>query len=95
MRNERLGPLDDPGEIADAELVRFEQGRRDGKPSWITKRTGKRRPADRSIRPETLLTKALGNWRVKAEQIAPIVGHPDILTTVGMTSPSHESGPNA
>ena len=38
MRDEVLGALDDPAEIADAELFSFGESAGQGQPGWVTKR---------------------------------------------------------
>ena len=84
MRDERLRALDDPGEIANAELISLEQRRSDSEPSRIGKSTGKRRSVPCKGRLQTSLSEPLGNRKVEAKQVATIVSHDDILTIVGM-----------
>ena len=82
MRDERLRLLDNPGEIADAELGRLEQRRGESKPGWITEGTCQRCCTDRILSGEALLAEPLGDRQIEAEELAAIVGHPYILTIV-------------
>ena len=49
MRDERLGTLDDPGEITDAQLVGLQQSRGDGEPRRICECAGQARCTDGSF----------------------------------------------
>ena len=86
MRHERLGTLDDPGEITDAELIGLEQSRRDGEPRWIRECAGETGRTDGSCWLDPLCPQSLGNRKVEAEKVAAVVSDPHILTIVGMNS---------
>src|SRR5439155_21935936 len=82
MRDEVLGALDDPGEVAHAELVGVEQ--RCGKRQTRRIRESLR-PRGRDLRGaggETPVPEPLGRRKVEAEQVAAVVGHENILMDV-------------
>ncbi len=84
MRHERLGALDDPGEITDAELFGFQQCRRENEPRRICECAGQARRTDGSFWLDPPRSQTLSNRKVEAEQVAAIVSYPNILTIVGM-----------
>ena len=87
MRDEVLGTLDDPGEVADAQLVGVEQrrgkrqARRIGEPLCSRGRDFSRAGG------ETPLSEPLGRRKVEAEQIAAVFGHENIVTDVRLFAP--------
>lgn len=84
VRDQRLWPLDDPGEITDTQLVCLQQGRGDGEPGRVGECASKLRRLRRRLAVHAPLPQSLGYRKVKAKQIAPVIGHTDILTDVGM-----------
>jgi len=82
MRDERLRALNDPREIADAQLISLSQRRRKREPSRIRKRpqplTNKHERRTGSVRN----AKTLGDIEVEAEKIAMFVAHTNILTVI-------------
>ena len=84
VRDQCLWPLDDPREITDTQLICVQQGRGDREPRRVGERAGKLRSLRRRLAVHTPLPQSLGDGKVKAKQIALIIGHIDILTGVGM-----------
>ena len=82
MRHERLGTLDDPGEITDAELISFEQCRGYREPRWICECAGQARCTDGSLCLDAPRPQALSNRKVETEQVTAVVRYPNILTIV-------------
>jgi len=85
MRNECLGALDDPREITDAELVCFEQGRRDCEPGRIGEGTGEPGRVRGELTIEAAPAQPLRDGKIEAEKLAAIGRrHSNTLTSVGM-----------
>jgi len=87
MRDEVLRALGDPGEVADTELVRPRERRRQCQPRWIGKSTRSlgRKPSYRRLEPRA--SDRLGLLQVEAEKIATVIArHEDILTFVDALS---------
>jgi hypothetical protein len=77
-----LGALDDPSEVAYAELVARAERDRNRQPGRISKRV--ETASERSCFPlgQSRRTKRLRIQQVEAEEIAAIVTHEDVLTPV-------------
>ena len=84
MGDEVLGALGDPGDVADAQLVRPGERRGNRQPRRIRESTDPERRALGRPRRELSLTQGLRGREVEAENIAPIVSHGVILTAVDM-----------
>ena len=82
MGDEVLGPLGDPGEIADAELVRARQRGGDGQAGRVGERTRLLRQSRGSNRVQALVAQPLGLLEVEAQEVAAVVRHDVILTSV-------------
>jgi hypothetical protein len=82
MRDERLRALNDPRQIADAQLICLSQSRGKREPSRIGKRpqpiTNKHERRTGTVRN----AKTLGDIEVEAEKIATFVAHKNILTVI-------------
>jgi hypothetical protein len=81
--DEVLGPLGDPGEVADAELGGLGERGGERQPGWVGEGTSPlgRDPGGRRIKPR--LADRFRLRKVEAEKLASIIGrHPDILTLV-------------
>src|SRR6185437_6603230 len=75
MRDERLRAFDDPREIADAELVRFGERRRDHQTGRIAECSqplaNQQKRRARTVR----LTQPLGHVEIEAQQVTTLVAH--------------------
>ena len=78
--DEVLGPLGDPGEIADAQLVRARQRGGDRQARRIGERARLLAEPRRSSRVQALAPQPLGLLEVEAQQVAAVVGIDVILT---------------
>src|SRR5213594_1485774 len=85
MRDEVLCSLDDPGEVADTELVCFQQCRGQRQPCRIGKRV--RLAGGRLGHPElaTPQPKTLRGWQIETKEIAAVIRHSNILTLIAAT----------
>lgn len=84
MRNEVLGTLNDPGKVADTQLVGVEQRRGKRQARRISKPL---RSPSRSLSPASRdppSPESFGRRKIEAQQIATIIGHTNILTPVRM-----------
>ena len=81
--DEVLGALDDPGEVADAELLSLEQRRGNCQPCRIGKRMCLAGGGLRFMHLESPDSQPLRGRQVKAEKIAAVIGHEIILTLIG------------
>ena len=84
MRDEVLCAFDDPGEVADTQLLGFRKSGRKRQPCRVRERV--RPTGSRFSEPwvEAATAQLLRGGEVEAEQIAVVVGHVDILTLAGM-----------
>src|SRR5207244_6303467 len=72
----------DPGEVADAQLVRLAECRRQHQPGRIRQRACLARCDIRLFASKPVLAQSLGHLQVQAEKVAAIVSHTNILTFV-------------
>jgi hypothetical protein len=82
MRHKILRALDDPGEVAHAQLVAVDQRRRKRQASRMSQAL---RPRGRSLGladAEPPLPQSLGRRQVEAKQVTAILGHENILMDV-------------
>jgi hypothetical protein len=75
VRDEVVGPLDDPGEVADAQLAALRERRRDQQPGRIAERLRRRGGRRGIIDAEPTVTKLLRPRQVETEQIAAVLAH--------------------
>src|SRR5713226_6624763 len=96
MRNEVLGALDDPREIADTQLVPVAQSERDRQPRRVAQRLEADGGAARCAVVKPSLAKRLGKGQVEAEKFTLVgSGHIDILTIIGSRTRSLRLSPKA
>lgn len=80
--DEVLGALDDPAEIADAELLCLGQSAGEGQPCRVGEGSRAAGSELGSSGVETLTPDSLGDLKVETQQIAMVVSHLDILTCI-------------
>ncbi len=86
VRDEVLRPLGDPGQIADAQLIRPGQRRRERQSRRIGKSMRPARGRLRYVSVETVRAETLRHVKVEAEKIAAVAGHLNILTGIGLSA---------
>src|SRR4051794_20422347 len=84
MGDEVLGSLDDPGEVADAQLAAVSERGGDRQPGRITEGLGSGRRRLGNLGRKPAAAQGLGAWEVEAQKVATLIAHNDILTSVGM-----------
>jgi hypothetical protein len=82
MGDKRLRAFSDPGEVADTQLARLEQRRRQHQAGRIRQRARLPRRDIRAVECKPLLAQPLGDLQVQAEKVAAIVSQTNILTPV-------------
>ena len=82
VRDEVLRPLGGPGEVTDAELDAFAERERDRQPRGVAECPEPLRQRARLLLRRTLRPNRLRLRKIETEQLAPIVGHENILTAV-------------
>ena len=85
VRDEVLGPLGDPGEVANAKLATVAQRERDRQPGRIAERAEARGEGTGFVLGRAGGAERLRLRQIETEQVATIIRHTDILTAVGMT----------
>jgi hypothetical protein len=83
VADEVLGLGDDPRQVAHAQLVAVAERERDAKACGIARRAGVRRGFASEFWIETFAD-ALGPREVETQQLATVIGHAFILTSVAM-----------
>ena len=82
VRDEVLRPLDDPGQVADAQLIRLGKRRRERQPRRISKCTHSIRQLLRSCFIEPRRSELLSAGQIETEKIAAVARHDYILTPI-------------
>src|SRR5205807_9630060 len=85
VRDELVGALDHPGQVANAQLAASSEGKRDSQAGRVGQRLGSFSGAFELYQPRSLLAQRFGAGKVEAEQIASVVRHTNILTAVRMS----------
>ena len=86
MRDEVLGPLDDPGEIADTQLAALRKRERDPQPCRVGQRRQLGCLCTCDLLGEPGRTKCLRPWHVETEKLATIVSAREVILTLIATS---------
>src|SRR5438128_2342839 len=85
VRDELVGALDHPGEVADAQLAASSQGKCYSQAGRVGQRLSSFGGAFEFHEPRSLVAQRFGARKVEAEQIAFVVRHTNILTGVPMS----------
>ena len=84
MGNQRLRPLDDPREVADAKLARLGERRRQRQPGRVGKRVCPPGGKLGSLDHEPPLAQLLSHVEIQTQQVTVIARHRNMLTAVQM-----------